>query len=98
MAEATSHLCPRQIQILCKMCTISTMLISKQKQVLILITPSDRKITLIKHDKKLDNGEMGKVNLTHGVREPPLLQGFKTVPNVMHILKHYVGQTRLNNE
>lgn len=61
MAEATSHLCPWQTEIPCKMCSFSAMLMSKQKKVLILTIPSDRKkITLMK-DKKLGKGEMGKV-------------------------------------
>lgn len=61
MAEATSHLCSWQTEIPCKMCSFSTMPISKQKQVLILIVLRERKkITLMK-DKKIGNGEMGKV-------------------------------------
>lgn len=48
-------------------------------------------------DKKLGNGEMGEVvnNFTHGVRK---FRDFKTLPNLMHVLKHTLGQTRMNNE
>lgn len=52
-------------------------------------------------EKKLGNGEMGKVvALTShmALGSPHCFRVFKTIPNMMHVLKHNLGEARMNND